>query len=153
MRVFCLGILFFLLGCDQNRIFEKHINLKGFWPQKSTQLFEFDIIDLGTPYQITGMVRNKNTYAFNNLYIKYELVHEDSLIKTDLAEVILFESKTGKPLGTGMGSTFDRNFDLIKSYYFNTSGHYKMRLTQFMRIDTLQDIDQIGLRVATIIQP
>jgi gliding motility-associated lipoprotein GldH len=70
-----------------------------------------------------------------------------------LAEVILFESKTGKPLGTGMGSTFDRNFDLIKSYYFNTSGHYKMRLTQFMRIDTLQDIDQIGLRVATIIQP
>jgi hypothetical protein len=28
-----------------------------------------------------------------------------------------------------------------------------MRLTQFMRIDTLQDIDQIGLRVAAIIQP
>ena len=153
MRIFCLGVLFFLLGCGQNRIFEKHINLKGFWPQKSAQLFEFDIIDLGTPYQITGMVRNKNTYAFNNLYIKYELFHEDSLIKTDLAEVILFESKTGKPLGTGMGSTFNCNFDLIKSYYFNTSGHYKMRLTQFMRIDTLQDIDQIGLRVATIIQP
>jgi hypothetical protein len=28
-----------------------------------------------------------------------------------------------------------------------------MRLTQFMRVDTLQDIDQIGLRVAAIIQP
>ena len=54
------------------------------------------------------MVRNKNSYAFNNLYVKYELFHEDSLIKTDLTEVILFEPKTGKPLGTGMGSTFDR---------------------------------------------
>ena len=153
MRVFCLCVLFFLLGCDHNRIFEKHIDLKGFWPQQSAQLFEFDIIDLGTPYQITGMVRNKNTYSFDNLYIKYELFNEDSLIKTDLAEVILFEPKTGKPLGTGMGSTFDCNFELIKSYSFKASGHYRMRLTQFMRVDTLQDIDQIGLRVTAIIQP
>ena len=153
MRVFYLCVLFFLMSCDHNRIFEKHIDLKGFWPQQSAQLFEFDIIDLGTPYQITGMVRNKNTYAFNNLYVKYELFHEDSLIKTDLTEVILFEPKTGKPLGTGMGSTFNCNFDFIKSYFFKASGHYRMELTQFMRIDTLRDIDQIGLRVATIIQP
>tara|TARA_B110000046_G_scaffold152638_1_gene161902 strand:- start:407 stop:868 length:462 start_codon:yes stop_codon:yes gene_type:complete len=153
MRVFSLCFLFLLLGCDSNRIFEKHIDLKGFWPQESAQLFEFDIMDLETPYQLTGMVRNKNTYAFNNLYVKYELFHEDSLIKTDLTEVILFEPKTGKPLGTGMGSTFNCNFDFIKSYFFKASGHYRMELTQFMRIDTLRDIDQIGLRVATIIQP
>ncbi len=153
MRIFCLCILFSLMGCDRNRIFEKHYDLKGFWPQKSSQLFEFHIIDFDTPYQITGMVRNKNSYAFNNLYIKYELFHEDSLIKTDLTEVILFEPKTGKPLGTGMGSTFDLNFDFIKSYSFETSGYYRMKLTQFMRIDTLKDIDQIGLRIAAVTQP
>ena len=153
MRIFCLCVLLFLMGCERNRIFEKHVDLKGFWPQQSSQLFEFDIIDLETPYQITGMVRNKNTYAFNNLYIKYELFHEDSLIITDLTEVILFEPKTGKPLGTGMGSTFDRNFDLIKAHSFKASGHYRIKLTQFMRIDTLQDVDQIGLRVAAVIQP
>ena len=153
MRIFCLCILFSLLGCDRNRIFEKHIDLKGNWPQESSHLFEFDIIDSKIPYQITGMVRNKNSYAFNNLYVKYELFYEDSLIKTDLTEVILFEPKTGKPLGTGMGSTFDRNFDFIQSHTFEVSGHYSMKLTQFMRLDTLQDVDQIGVRVAAVIQP
>ena len=94
MRIFCLCTLFSLLGCDHNRIFEKHIDLKGIWLQQSSQLFEFDIIDSQIPYQITGLVRNKNSYAFNNLYIKYELFYEDSLIKTDLTEVILFEPKS-----------------------------------------------------------
>ena len=65
----------------------------------------------------------------------------------------MFEPKTGKPLGTGMGSTFDRNFDFIQSHTFEVSGHYSMKLTQFMRLDTLQDIDQIGVRVAAVIQP
>jgi len=153
MRIFCLCILFSILGCDSDRIFEKYIDLKGIWPQQSSQLFEFDIIDSEIPYHITGMVRNKNSYAFNNLYVKYELFYEDSLIKTGLTEVILFEPKTGKPLGTGMGSTFDRNFDFIKSYTFEASGHYRMKITQFMRLDTLQDIDQIGVRVAAVAQP
>ena len=54
MRVFCLCVLFFLLGCDHNRIFEKHIDLKGFWPQQSAQLFEFDIIDLGARNRFGG---------------------------------------------------------------------------------------------------
>lgn len=153
MRIFSLCILFSLLGCDRNRIFEKHVDLKGSWPLQSSQLFEFDIIDSEIPYHITGMVRNKNSYAFNNLYIKFELFHEDSLIKTNLTEVILFEPKTGKPLGSGMGSTFDRNFDFVKSHTFETSGHYKIKLTQFMRLDTLKDIDRIGVRVAAVIQP
>ena len=153
MRIFCLCILFSLLGCDRNRIFEKHVDLKGFWPLQSSQLFEFDIIDSEIPYHITGMVRNKNSYAFNNLYIKFELLHEDSLIKTNLTEIILFEPKTGKPLGSGMGSTFDCNFDFVKSHTFETSGHYKIKLTQFMRLDTLKDIDRIGVRVAAVIQP
>jgi gliding motility-associated lipoprotein GldH len=153
MRIFSLFILFSLLGCDRNRIFEKHVDLKGSWPLQSSQLFEFDIIDSEIPYHITGMVRNKNSYAFNNLYIKFELFHEDSLIKTNLTEVILFEPKTGKPLGSGMGSTFDRNFDFVKSHTFETSGHYKIKLTQFMRLDTLKDIDRIGVRVAAVIQP
>ena len=153
MRIFSLCILFSLSGCDRNRIFEKHVDLKGSWPLQSSQLFEFDIIDSEIPYQITGMVRNKNSYAFNNLYVKFELFHEDSLIKTNLTEVILFEPKTGKPLGSGMGSTFDRNFDFVKSHTFETSGHYKIKLTQFMRLDTLKDIDRIGVRVAAVIQP
>ena len=153
MRIFCLCILFSFFSCDRNRIFEKHIGLKGIWPKQSSQLFEFDIIDPKIPYQITGLVRNKYSYAFNNLYVKYELFYGDSLIKTDLTEVILFEPKTGKPLGTGMGSTFDRNFNFIKSYTFEASGHYTMKLTQFMRLDTLRDIDQIGVRVAAVIQP
>ena len=153
MRIFSLCILFSLLGCDRNRIFEKHVDLKGSWPLQSSQLFEFDIIDSEIPYQITGMVRNKNSYAFNNLYVKFELFHENSLIKTNLTEVILFEPKTGKPLGSGMGSTFDRNFDFVKSHTFETSGHYKIKLTQFMRLDTLKDIDRIGVRVAAVIQP
>ncbi len=148
MKYYYLCFFLFLISCNDARVFENQIDLGGYWTLSDSKTFEFDVKDSTKSYDITGSVRNQNKYIYYNLYIKYELYRGDSLLMTDLAEVILFEPKTGKPLGRGLGDTFNHEFEIMKDYVFAAPDTYQMKLSQFMRLDTLQYLDRIGLRVS-----
>lgn len=149
MRGVCLliSIYFFLTGCDQNRVMEDFKNFDGTWHKDSTARFDFVIDDISKTYNLKAEFSSRFTYPYNNLYFNYKLLLEDSIIQEELREIILFDPKTGNPLGSGTGNLFDHEKMLQENFSFFTSGKYRIELDQFMRMDSLSDIERVGARV------
>jgi gliding motility-associated lipoprotein GldH len=64
-------------------------------------------------------------------------------------EVILFNQKTGKPYGDGLGDIFDNRIAApkLQKYQFSRPGKYKWTLGHNMRPDPLQGMMSIGAEV------
>ena len=146
-----LILLFYLLltSCDRNRIFEKNQNIDDrLWHKDSTISFLFPVEDIYHHYDIYVNIRNTNQYPYQNLYINYVL--EDTLgnkIISDLSDLLLFDSKTGRPLGNGMGDIFDHQFIILEKVKFKNPGYYRININQYMRLDILPEIMAVGIRV------
>ena len=94
-------------------------------------------------------IRNSLDYPYARIFVNYDLRKLDStsLSKKMVAEY-LFDQKTGKPFGTsGIGDIYDHQFLILKNYSFEKAGAYKMKLNQFMRMDTIPGILAVGIRV------
>ncbi len=138
-----------LSSCNKNRVFDKNQSIpERTWHKDSIISFQFQIEDIHNGYHLYYNIRNTNLYPYHNLYLRHSL--EDTLgnvIHSDLTEVFLFNSKTGKPLGDGMGDIFDHRFTLMDTFRFDIPGVYRFKVTQYMRMDLLPEIMAVGLRV------
>ena len=84
----------------------------------------------------------------SNFYFMYRLKDESGeILEEHLNEIVFFEPKTGKPLGSGIGDTFDNELVLAENYQFPTAGTYKIALRQFMRVDSIPGILRVGVRI------
>ncbi|MEM9672839.1 MAG: gliding motility lipoprotein GldH [Cyclobacteriaceae bacterium] len=147
------AILFIALlafgGCDGNQVYESNIDFKRkVWNADSLPVFQFQIDNPDQPYNIYWNVRNTVAYPFQNLYLTYYL--EDTLGNTiveDLFPMDLFEPRTGKPYGSGLGDIFSHQVLALPNYQFDSAGMYQIRLEQYMRRDSLPEILSVGVRV------
>ncbi len=139
----------FLISCDANRVYEDYEDLSdAFWHVDSIKTFRFNIDDTTRYYDLRATFRNASSYPFYNLYYQYSLTDSlDSVIRKELKEVKLFDPKTGRPNGSGLGDLFDHSILLEEDYVFERSGEYAIQLQQFMRMDTLPHILSVGARV------
>ena len=148
-NILLLVITFLVIGCDQSRVYEENVDFANKkWVIDSVPAFEFEIEDPNKPYNIYWNVRNTVAYPYRNLYLTYYL--EDTTgrrITTDLHNMVLFEPKTGKPYGSGLGDIFSHQFMALPDFKFDEAGVYRVRLEQYMRTDTLPEIVSVGLRV------
>ncbi len=142
-------LLLVLTRCDDNRVYEDNTDFdQTVWAADSLLNFRFQIDEPEQAYNIYWNVRNTVSYPFRNLYLTYYL--EDTLgntLKTDLYEMKLFEPRTGKPYGSGLGDIFSHQILALPNYKFDTAGMYQIRLQQYMRQDTLPEILSVGVRV------
>ena len=153
MRRITLAMSFLILvqlsACDRNRIFEKNVKFENRnWPQERTVSFRFEIDDIRSTYDFYCNLRNSILYKYQNLYISYVL--EDTLGNVylqDLANIKLFQSKTGEPLGDGMGDIFDHQYKVIENFSFKNPGIYQFNINHYMRPDSLREIMAVGLRI------
>lgn len=140
------GILLALCGllaaCQTDRIFEEYRGMNGSeWKVADTVRFKPNVKD--EKFAVVLGVKYNNDYDYRNLYVRYTI--QDSLghtIDSKLMDVPLFESASGRPLGKGFGSTFTKYDTLPISQSFTS-----IELLQYMRIDTLQGIEAVGVKV------
>ncbi|MEJ2004788.1 MAG: gliding motility lipoprotein GldH [Cyclobacteriaceae bacterium] len=144
-----LLITFVLIGCDDSRVYEVNQEFDDrYWLSDSVQHFTFTINDSLSTYNIYYNLRNSVSYPFRNIYVQYNLKDSTgNTLKTDLLNGQLFEEKTGKPLGEGLGDVFDHQFSIINEFQFPYAGTYEIDLNQYMRRDTLPEILAVGVRV------
>ncbi len=146
-------IIIGLFACDENRIFEDNYRLtEKYWHVDTVASFTFDINEPNENYNLFINIRNSSAYPYYNLYVKFIL--EDSAgneLLSDLENLILFDSKTGQPKGSGLGDVFDHQFELVEKFQFQKPGSYTMKYQQFMRIDSLPMIHFVGARIAKTI--
>jgi gliding motility-associated lipoprotein GldH len=143
-----LGILF--LACDESRVYEQNADFEErYWLIGDKPEFEFTIDKPADKYTVYGNVRNTVSYPYARLFFTYYLLDSTGAeLEKKLVGQHLFDSKTGEPFGTsGLGDIYDHRFELLKNYQFKYRGTYKMRFEQLMRVDTLQGILAVGLRV------
>lgn len=136
-------------ACDNNRVYEENYNFADKkWLIDTIPTFRFEITEPNDAYNIYWNVRNTISYPFRNLYLTYYL--EDTLgrtISTDLHNMLLFDPKTGKPYGSGSGDIFSHQIMALPEYEFDSAGVYQIRLEQYMRTDTLNDLLSVGVRI------
>lgn len=153
MKDFTLSVLillaFQLTSCDANRVFEKNVELpQKMWLADSTVHFEFTLASSKKRYNLYYNIRNTRSYPFQNIYVRYHL--HDTLgneVGKSLINQDLFDPKTGRPYGSGIGDVFDHQFLILENYKFDRVGVYQFNLQHYMRPDTLQEIVSVGLRL------
>ena len=152
MRIlFLSGVLCVLLSaCDHSRVYEQNTDFdKRYWMVSEKPEFEFTIDKPADRYTLYGNIRNTVSYPYARVFLNYYLLDSTGTeIQKQLVTQYLFDPKSGKPYGTsGLGDIYDHRFELLKDYQFKHRGRYKIRFEQLMRVDTLQGILAVGLRV------
>lgn len=150
--IWLLGIATLLYACDPARVYEKNEDLENQqWIKNQKVFFEFVIPDASQAYNIYANLRNAQHYPFHNLYYQYELMDSAGrIVVKQLNNILLFEPKTGKPFGTGLGDVFDHRQMLLENYHFPAEGTYQMNMEQYMRTDSLPLILSVGVRVELV---
>ena len=142
-------VVILMYACNSNRIYERNVKFSDrIWNKDSAAVFKFEITDINTDYTFYFNLRNTILYPYQNIYLTYSM--EDTLgnvYDSDLTNINLFDSKTGRPYGNGMGDIFDHQYMVIEDYQFNNPGTYLFRIKQYMRMDSLPEIMSVGLRI------
>jgi len=148
---FCFFMLSLLLSsCDSRRIYEENRDFdKRMWLAADTAEFQFQVPDaVDNLYNVQFSVRNTRDYKWSNIFVNFVLADSaGQVLSSKLVSNYLFEQKTGKPLGgSGVGDIYDHQFPLLNAYGLKP-GKYSVTLQQFMRVDTLDGILAVGVRV------
>ena len=147
-RLLIIAIFFF--SCDDQRVYERNIDLNSrFWPVSERPEFEFEIDNPNQSYNLYCNVRNSLDYPFARIFITYYLQDSAGVtLEKDLVRQLLFDEKTGEPFGeSGLGDLYDHRIPLKKNYRFPYKGKYRMTFEQYMRTDSLAGILAVGVRV------
>lgn len=140
-----------LFSCDENRIYEANLDIeKTDWNKNDTLVFDFNIEDPNQAYNLYYNLRYSNSYPFYNLFTKYFICDSSGVVLKSPAvaeDMYLFDVKTGKPLGKGLGDIYDQQVSFLKGYKFPAKGDYKIKVLQYMRNDPLPGIVSFGIRV------
>ncbi|MDX5438534.1 MAG: gliding motility lipoprotein GldH [Pontibacter sp.] len=150
IRMGIAALVLLLTACDPARVYEQNVDLpEGNWQIDNAPVFEFEINDTTQLYDVFFNIRYNLRYDYYNLYLRHQLIGPDNTqISAKLHEVLLMDSKTGKPLGNGSSDTYDLQVLALDNVKFSKQGKYSLKLTQYMRRDPLPHILAVGVRVA-----
>ncbi len=153
-KVYILVICLFagtLASCDSGAVHKELIDFDdAVWEVDDVKSFEFTIEDNSKSYSINYLLRNAVQYPFYNIYLKSWLKDSTGIeLKSGMEELLLFDEKTGKPLGDGLGDLFDHriNASQYKNIKFPYKGKYTFEIQQNMRPDPLEGILSVGMEV------
>lgn len=139
--------IFFLFSCSSDEIYMESVN--GLWKKKEMKKITFEVKDISQPKDILLVIRNNNDYPYSNiqLFSTFSLVGEKN--KPDTLNYIMAKPN-GEWLGSGFGQIKEMLLSYKKSYQFPKPGKYELVLFHAMRKDSLQGIEDIGVRIEPV---
>ncbi len=150
---FWLVLCVICMQCCTPAVYEKNYDIpNNKWKMENTLNFTFKIEDIKAEYNFFYNIRHNLEYPCYNMYVKYFL--EDAQgkeIKNNLQDITLFDAKTGKPLGSGLGGVYSNqlaNPELVK-FKFPKKGNYTLKIKQYMREkhNPLKGVLNMGIRI------
>lgn len=138
----------YLASCTTIDLYEKSVAIPGHaWKSSNKPTFTFTIKDTASPYQLFLILRHKDSYNYNNIYInlQVQLPGSDSVrvIRRDLT---LATDAEGWIDASGMDDIFEHRIKLGEPEMLK-AGNYTFTIEHIMREDPLQHVLNVGLRV------
>ncbi|TAE72572.1 MAG: gliding motility lipoprotein GldH [Bacteroidetes bacterium] len=144
-------LLSYLCSCGTPAVYEKNYDLKNnSWYADSTLSFKFDIQEIDVKYNFYYNFRNTKSYPFYNLYLTYHLKDDKgNVVRTELQNATLFDAKTGKPFGNGVGGIYTHQLlhPSLTNFKFTKKGTYYFKMKQYMRKNPLEGLQAVGIRL------
>jgi gliding motility-associated lipoprotein GldH len=137
-----------MMSCDQSRVYEENQEINaGIWDMKQKPVFEFDIPDTVTRYNLYFNMRHTDTYYYSNMYVFFHTTMPNGKISTDTVEFQLADPTTGQWLGKGQSTIHDCQMCFRRGMRFPVAGHYSLSIEQAMRMEQLPGVVDAGLRI------
>lgn len=145
--IYSFFIVLGLSSCDTNAVFDKNIAITDrTWSYDQKPIFNVNIDDKAAKYNIYINVRHTNSYDYSNLYV---LLSEkgNKIADTTYRKEIKLAELDGRWLGVSAGSIYQMEYLAKENYSFPDTGKYIFSIEQNMRVNPLNDIVDIGLKV------
>ena len=144
-----LFIILIVSACGSSGFYEENYDLKtNSWAIEEVPEFTFYIEDTSKRYDMDVVIRYSNRYRFQNLYVTRILEdRRGRKLDSTLVNLQMFDEKTGRPLGSGLGDIFTISEPILDSYGFNKPDTFRLRVRQTMRPDTLKEVVSVGLLI------
>jgi gliding motility-associated lipoprotein GldH len=136
-----------IVSCDPNRFYEKNVDFANeSWSKDSIAIFEVEITDTLTVYNVYLNNRINGQYEYSNLYLFITTQLPNEQLMRDTLECILADP-TGRWLGKGFGSVWSNRIPYRRNIRFPFTGKYTFYVEQAMREEELKHILNAGIRI------
>jgi gliding motility-associated lipoprotein GldH len=148
MNRILIFLFLFLAACGPIDVFEKNVPIPGHaWESSFKPVITFDITDTASLYNVYVVIRHRNAYAWNNIFIRGTVQQPgDTAAKSQIYDLKLASDEAGW-FGTGMDDIFEHRVLIQEKTRFAGTGQYRFTLEQIMREDPLENVMNIGLRI------
>jgi gliding motility-associated lipoprotein GldH len=153
-RTFCALLLTGILwsSCTQQNLYERSETIPQHrWSSAFIPSFDCIIRDTTAPYNITLVLRHRDLYRYNNIWLQFTITAPDQQKYQFDTELQLGNNEQGW-LGSGMDDIYEHRISLqnvlVKNgVSFKKAGRYQFQVKQIMREDPLEYVMNVGLRI------
>jgi gliding motility-associated lipoprotein GldH len=149
--IFCA--LFFLVSCNENRIYNEHQDVTGSltWLKDEKHVFKVNITDISVPYNIIVAVRHHSKASMNAIKITLTTTTPDKKQESKPYTIPLLDPQTGLPLGAAAGDISDKETIVKSNHKFETVGEYTFLIEPQDKTKDIGGIMEVGLVVDKIV--
>jgi len=137
-------------ACTSPPVYEDNISIDEYdWFYKDTLSFSFELKDTSQRYNFFINVRHTDAFDYANLWVNVETVYPNGESQSGSVNLPMADKK-GKWYGSGLGDIFSNetltNEVMIQqNAQLPLSGTYQFKISQFMRVDPLPNVMDIGV--------
>lgn len=150
-KVFLLLVAFLLIttmGCNQENLYYERFEIQDkTWLYADSLSFEANMVDTQAIYSLYLEIEHADNFAFQNLYTRIHTTFPNGKKLVQNASLQLADPFTGIWLGQCRSAACKIQVPIQEKAYFNQPGVYYFRIEQYMRLDSLQGIQAIALRI------
>ncbi|MBM3918262.1 MAG: gliding motility lipoprotein GldH [Sphingomonadales bacterium] len=136
-----------LFSCSDSAELDVFLDVKGAkWAYSDVKVIEWECKDTATRYDLLLNIRHKGNYEWQNIYLKVRLADPSGKEREFLRSAALSDAE-GYWLGKGLGDWKVASPVLVPGLRCTKLGLYRIQLEQHMRVDPLEGVGQVGLKI------
>ena len=147
-RIFAWFVLLSTItACGPKIIFDKEVKFeKQQWSKSQKINFEFEVTDTIKKYDLILNVKTLENYRFQNLYISIDTRFPEGKVSKDVVSLEL-NGGGGNWNGKCSGGLCEIPILLQQGISFKYSGNYSIDISQYSRLDTIEGLQALTLRI------
>jgi gliding motility-associated lipoprotein GldH len=135
------------LSCENNTVIDKYERIPNAkWKNDEPVTIIADLAEPKAIYDIFFQVRNTTDYSFSNLFLFITTTMPDASKTRDTVECYLADPE-GNWVGKGFGKIKESRWLMRKGMMIRKPGLYKFEIEQAMRVEELEGITDVGLKI------